>query len=115
MNTNKTEKQITAQVAQWRHDRAEESARMASYLSRLTLPFKAVYGTHKAKKGDLYAVVVHCSCNVSASPFCVKYYTVKKIKDIGLLSYACNEKGGDISTHGRILVGGKYTGFKRIE
>ena len=97
---------------QWRLDRKAEAERKAAFCAALKLPFAAEYGRHKAKQGDIYAVVVHTERFNIASPFCVKYYAVKKAFG-RLCSYECDAQGVITGKHGRGIVGGKYTGYRK--
>ena len=90
----------------------EEAERKAEFLSNLKLPFVAEYGEHKAKQGDIYAVVVHTERFNSNSPFCVKFYTIKKAFG-RLCSYECDEHGTITKAHGRGIVGNKYKGYRK--
>ena len=97
----------------WREARRDEQERKAAFIADMKLPFAAEYGEHKARQGDLYAVVVHTDrCRID-SPFCVKYYAVKKAFG-RLCAYECNEQGDIIKDHGREIHGGKYKGYKRV-
>ena len=99
-------------AAQWQAIRQADAERKAAFCASLKLPFAARYGRHKAKQGDIYAVVVHTERNNIASPFCVKYYAVKKAFG-RLCSYECDAQGVITGKHGRGIVGGKYTGYRK--
>lgn len=103
---------IMKNIQRWKQNRKAEAERKAAYMANLKLPFAAEYGEHKAKQGDIYAVVVHTERHNSASPFCVKYYAVKKV--IGrLCAYECDEHGTITKNTGRGIVGGKYKGYRK--
>ena len=96
----------------WELNRKAEANRKAAYMANLKLPFAAEYGEHKAKQGDIYAVVVHTDRFDSASPFCVKFYIVKK-SFFRLCAYECDAQGNIIKQHGRGIVGNKYKGYRK--
>lgn len=106
------ERECEQRRADWERARQDESKRRAEFEANLKLPFAAEYGEHKARPGDIYAVVVHTERFNHASPFCVKYYTIKKT--IGrLCAYECDEQGNITHNHGRGIVGNKYKGYRK--
>ena len=106
------DREIAERRAQWELDRKAEAERKAAFMANLKLPFTAEYGEHKAKQGDIYAVVVHTDRFNSDSPFCVKFYTVKK--SFGrLCAYECDSQGNITKQHGRVIMGNKYKGYRK--
>lgn len=103
---------IVQNIQQWEQNRKAEAERKAAYMANLKLPFPAEYGEHKVTKGDIYAVVVHTERFNSESPFCVKFYTIKK--SFGrFCAYECDSQGNITKQHGRGIVGNKYKGYRK--
>ena len=90
---------IVQNIQRWEQNRKAEAERKAAYMANLKLPFAAEYGEHKVKQGDIYALVVHTDRFNSNSPFCVKFYTIKKAFG-RLCVYRCDEDGELIKTQG---------------
>ena len=100
-------------IAAWKESRATDTKRKAEFIAALKFPYAVEYGEHKAKQGDIYAVVVHTERSRADSPFCVKYYIVKKAFG-RLYAYECNANGEIVKKHGREIHGGKYKGYKKV-
>ena len=111
MKANATVKE---RVSQWQRQRLDDAKRKRAYMSDIPLPFRAQYGTHKAKRGDIYAVVVHSARNNPASPFIVKYYTIEKCCDGIFYSVPCDASGSKTSARRRLILHGKYTGYRKV-
>ena len=107
------ERENAERAAKWQAERAAENARREAFRQSLALPFAAEYGEHKAKQGDLYAVVVHTNPYDRASDFCVKYRVVKKAFG-RLCAYECDENGMPTGKRGREIVNGRYKGYRKI-
>lgn len=100
-------------AARWLKVREEEARRKAAFIENLKLPFAAEYGEHKPKHGDIFAVVVHTDrCRID-SPFCVKFYTIKKAFG-RLCEYECDENGNITKQHGRGLNRTTYKGYRKV-
>ena len=106
-------KYVKQNIQRWEQNRKAEAERKAAYMANLKLPFVAEYGEHKAKQGDIYAVVVHTERHNPKSDFMVKYYTIKK--HCGrLYVYRCNENGELIKTHGKAIYKTVITAYRKV-
>lgn len=104
---------IIQNIQQWKANRKAEAERKAAYMANLKLPFAAEYGEHKPKQGDIFAVIAHTERFNHASPFCVKFYTIKKAFG-RLCEYECDENGNITKQHGRGLKRTTYKGYRKV-
>ncbi len=107
---------IAANIAAWQASRARDSARREAFASSMALPFHAVYGEHKARNGDIFAVIAHTDRRVIDSPFCVKYWKIIRNASNGrLYAVESDEHGNPKSNHRRELFTGHFIGYKKTK
>ena len=107
---------IAANIAAWQASRARDSARREAFARSMALPFHAVYGEYRARKGDIFAVIAHTNRRAIDSPFRVKYCTIIRNASNGrLYAVESDEHGNPKSNHRRELFTGRFTGYKKTK
>lgn len=100
-------------AALWQAERQAEQARREAFAKTIVLPFKAEYGVHRVRRGELYALVVHTDWRDMRSPYRVKYVTIGK-KGGNWATFETDADGNRTRQKGRAIIGNRLVGWRKV-